>query len=44
MVERDVSVTGTNGKGTVGALTGAALAALGADPLVLLGLTVPSSG
>jgi UDP-N-acetylmuramate--alanine ligase len=37
-----VSVTGTHGKGTVAALTGMALAALDADPQIILGVWVPA--
>ncbi len=39
-----VAVTGTHGKGTVAALTGLALEALGEDPTIVLGVTVPSLG
>ncbi len=41
---RSIAVTGTHGKGTVAALTGVGLVELGADPLLLLGLTVPELG
>ena len=41
---RSVAVTGTHGKGTVAALVGAALDALGADPTVLVGAPVPQFG
>jgi UDP-N-acetylmuramate--alanine ligase len=39
-----VGITGSHGKGTVTALTGAALEAAGIDPLVLLGSEVPYFG
>jgi UDP-N-acetylmuramate--alanine ligase len=39
-----VAVTGTHGKGTVAALAGLSLEHLGADPWVLLGLSVPQLG
>jgi UDP-N-acetylmuramate--alanine ligase len=41
---QSIAVTGTHGKGTVSALTGLALEALGRDPLVVLGLRVPALG
>ncbi len=41
---RPVAVTGTKGKGTVAALIGLALAELGEDPLVLLGVAAPQLG
>ncbi len=37
-----IAVTGTHGKGTVAALAGMALTALKADPLLVLGVTVPA--
>jgi UDP-N-acetylmuramate--alanine ligase len=37
-----IGVTGSHGKGTVAALTGAAMAAAGLDPLVALGVPVPA--
>jgi len=39
-----IAVTGTHGKGTVAALAGLALEALGTDPLLVLGVSVPSLG
>lgn len=39
-----VAVTGTHGKGTVAALAGLALERLGADPEIVLGVTVPVLG
>jgi UDP-N-acetylmuramate-alanine ligase len=41
---RAIAVTGTKGKGTVAALVGVALAELGEDPLVLLGVPSPQLG
>ena len=39
-----IAVTGTHGKGTVAALAGLALEALGTDPQLVLGVSVPSLG
>ncbi len=41
---RSVAVTGSHGKGTVTALGGSALAALGLDPMVVVGVDVPGLG
>jgi len=39
-----IAVTGTHGKGTVAALAGLALEACGADPQIILGVSVPALG
>jgi UDP-N-acetylmuramate--alanine ligase len=39
-----IAVTGTHGKGTVAALAGLALEALGSDPQIVLGVSVPTLG
>jgi len=41
---RSIAITGTHGKGTVGALIGLGLVSLGVDPGIILGLTVPQLG